>query len=585
VVEYHGIPRAIIKGAVECFDKYQYCILLSPAPSLLVENENERRAHNCGYSFSKQHMVSQVEQLLKHHGLSGIIHLPTESNPLGNRSEQCKCLVYIGTGVGYELETIAASAVYPERLFGEHAGKLPQMVVICLKYGAKKLAEYVQTLGDAVAILWINSDFDDVSESIGILLAALTTVTNKVDSIRLNCLLPQVLPEMIDHGLLVSHGRSGGGGADAGSVFGLSESLKHTIAGNGGGRVVIPEHRIPFNNIIAGSSSIIIDSLMWEPSPDFLSNMMLAAADIEVFKELIRRSSTKIITIPPDRNHEDRHRSVMFEILKKCLSCDEMERKFHYQVVLVIDSKEKLEIVHQRASTTSSTNCNTSASASSSLLSISKVLLWCDLAECSYKEYGQIKDLATKKEAPMTVLLTLPSMLEYNKLDKDEVSHWVLPGLDNASVYSMCSSVHDEIFFDISCIEEKEEGNVYPSFQPTFKNLKKLCECLQSLLNDGIQVVAAYIVDNNNSEMMVTTIAVRVLVADVKSLKKFFGAMVMDSEVVSKLSAQLSEYVAHNTTNKKVEKISSSLSSAVQVQYDQHDHQQQQQQQQQCFLF
>ena len=133
------------------------CVAIHPAPSLVAQQVDK-----LGDNFHKNVMMQQLGESLKASFAEKALRACISSTDYGTiRNElekQPECLIYLGTGVGFEAPDSGTS----QRQILVGTCKLPPFVVVCLKYGAKETAQRLvgcAPAGDSVkAVVYIRVD-------------------------------------------------------------------------------------------------------------------------------------------------------------------------------------------------------------------------------------------------------------------------------------------------------------------------------------------------------------------------------------------------------------------------------------------
>jgi hypothetical protein len=283
----------------------QFCMVVSPAPTLISSSDRH----------TKYSRVLEIKERLSARNLSAVVCPAPSKEDFKSCLKHSKYLVYIGTGVGYEYSGDKDSI--SESLLFSCGGQLPKLVVICLEHGARKIAHQLSESSKASkvhVIVWISASIGDVTDNISDLLQDIVNLDNET-----------IVAETLKN---ITSPLSRKFGVINGKAFGNSKTKIVSIAGKGDGAVhIVPKHSFPWNNILLGKLGIEERSQQRRREKAD-SDLVLAAQDIALFQQLTTVAHAQggkgerhsIISISPDAKRMLRHRSVVFEVLKTCLT-------------------------------------------------------------------------------------------------------------------------------------------------------------------------------------------------------------------------------------------------------------------------
>jgi hypothetical protein len=453
------------------FATHQYCIVVSPAPTL--HSDSKMDSHKGGYSFAKQSIVANLKTELTDNDLgrrgmlSGALCTILDEDTLAECIDECAYLVYIGSGVGYELGSVEESS--PQQLISS-CGDLPKIVVICLKYGAstfaKGIVNFEKNASNIVYAIWIDVD---PNEDCGLIVGVLDHIADGVKSIdMLSKDLSQLLRKKgkgVNHGVIL--GRAYHDNISLGSIRKIGSGVVK----------VVGESSAPINNVFSSLSPPQPSLPMYQFKSESLG---LAAVDMELFSQMLdecidNNAKNHIMCLGYDVS--DRHRTIMFEIVKKYLSVSKLSARSTFGAVLVIDDESSLASFSEK-------EASQIFGKSNKVL----ILLWCDLPHCSPEIADMIRSISLLDN--ILVLLTFKSLNEHLKFKDFEkslglnVNPYQVDEIEGQMLHSICSNVYEEIYLDIALPVQ-----LTPSLFASYDKLKLLSESLQKVITQEFRLL------------------------------------------------------------------------------------------------
>ena len=480
---------------------FDLCIAFHPAPTLvladstvlLLDDKKSMHAHNTGRSFEKQRLVR---------AMGGVLSASTKSGSLaGKKLRACissasgaslrkvvdgrtlQCLVYFGTGMGHEEPSVAEQ----QTNVLSSMSTLPKVVIVCLKYGAKKAAHdlwHTRQNGSGVkVVVWITADpllhdwliLKHLMELIGMVLV--------------NEASPGALKEALDANL----------GSSKSVTFGAfvheSDMGDMICEGLASGVAVVnlePANPMPHNNILNATPS----RRTWDNLEQLQPLLSLDIPLVSSLLNYVLDKDARIVLQPVDGN--GRHRRVVLEVAKKLLSTKDFEGIFR-----VASLKNLKAFAHCVQESDFSQLCPAAKGAVDDHISIEgKLLLWVDVKDEDLNNSLSVMldELLCNYGSNMCVLLTPETAERLDELSKTGDcfrNHFEEPRLLFSDTFGKSTSTGGSLCGEFKIIVTVEASADLQRSQLVLF-LPGLAEALKQTVNDGRPVPGVYLDDDEN---------------------------------------------------------------------------------------